>query len=111
MHKDKRAEKITGTGGKDKTAVLGILERGGKVVTKVIQNTNKKTLQKEIREKVVVGSAIFTDSLKSYEGLSDFQHEVIDHAIAYVDGECHTNGLEKLLVVTQARYQRHLCIS
>ena len=33
MHKDKRAEKITGTGGKDKTAVMGILERGGKVRT------------------------------------------------------------------------------
>ncbi len=27
MHKDKRALKITGTGGKDKTAVMGILER------------------------------------------------------------------------------------
>jgi transposase-like protein len=28
MHKDVRARKITGTGGKDKTAVMGILERG-----------------------------------------------------------------------------------
>jgi hypothetical protein len=32
--------------------------------------------------------------LKSYEGLDDFQHEVIDHALAYVEGEVHTNGLE-----------------
>ena len=39
-------------------------------------------------------SAIFTDSLKSYEGLIEFQHEVIDHAVAYVNGEVHTNGLE-----------------
>ncbi len=30
MHKDQRAKKITGTGGKNKTAVLGIMERGGK---------------------------------------------------------------------------------
>ena len=29
MHKAKRAAKITGTGGKDKTAVLGILVSGG----------------------------------------------------------------------------------
>src|SRR3979411_2523829 len=36
MHAGKRARKITGTGGKDKTAVLGILKRGGKVVTKVV---------------------------------------------------------------------------
>ena len=42
MHKGKRAAKITGTDGKDKTAVLGILERGGKVVTKVVENTKKR---------------------------------------------------------------------
>ncbi len=94
MHKTKRAVKITGTGGKDKTAVFGILERGGKVFTKVLNNTKKKTLHKEVREHVLVGSALFTDALKSYEGLNEFQHEVIDHAISYVEGEVHTNGME-----------------
>jgi transposase-like protein len=94
MHKSKRAEKITGTGGKDKTAVMGILERGGKVVTKVVPNRKKKALQSEIREHVLAGSALFTDALKSYEGLNEFQHEVVDHAIEYVRGEVHTNGLE-----------------
>ena len=44
MHSAKRAVKITGSGGKDKTAVTGILERGGKVRTKVVDNTKKKTL-------------------------------------------------------------------
>ena len=94
MHHAKRARVITGTGGKDKTAVMGILERGGKVRTKVVDNTKKKTLQSEIREHVLAGSAIFTDALKSYEGLSEFQHEVVDHAVEYVNGECHTNGCE-----------------
>src|ERR1700687_5069128 len=74
MHAGKRARKITGTGGKDKTAVMGILERGGKVRTKVVDNTKKKTLQAEIREHVLAGSALFTDSLKSYEGLTEVQH-------------------------------------
>ena len=32
MHIQSRARNITGTGGKDKTAVIGILERGGKAV-------------------------------------------------------------------------------
>jgi transposase-like protein len=94
MHKSRRAAKITGTGGKDKTAVMGILERGGKVRTKVVDNTKKKTLQSEIREHVLAGSALFTDALKSYEGLDEFQHEVVDHAVEYVRGEVHTNGLE-----------------
>ena len=34
MHVSKRERRITGTGGKDKVAVLGLLERGGKVRTK-----------------------------------------------------------------------------
>jgi transposase-like protein len=99
MHSEKRARKISGTGGKDKTAVMGILERGSKatgsrVRTKVVDNTKKKTLQSEVREHVLAGSALFTDSLKSYEGMAEFQHEVVDHAVEYVRGEVHTNGLE-----------------
>jgi transposase-like protein len=94
MHAAKRARKITGTGGKDKAAVMGILERGGKVRATVVPNRKKKALQSEIREHVLAGSVIFTDALKSYDGLDEFQHEVIDHAVSYVDGEVHTNGLE-----------------
>ena len=98
MHADKRA-RLTGTGGKDKVAVLGILERGnktvgGKIRTKVVGNTRKSTLQAEVREHVLAGSALFTDSLRSYEGLNEFQHEVVDHAVEYAHGEVHTNGLE-----------------
>ncbi len=98
MHKDVRARKITGTGGKDKTPVMGILERGSKgesrVRVKVVSTTKKKALQSEVRQHVLAGSAIFTDALKSYEGLNEFQHEVVDHAVEYVRGEVHTNGLE-----------------
>ena len=95
MHKSVKARKITGTGGKDKTAVMGILERGGRVVTKVVDNTKKKTLHAEINDHVLAGSAVFTDALKSYDGLTTFQHEVVDHAVEYVrDQVVHTNGLE-----------------
>jgi hypothetical protein len=38
--------------------------------------------------------ALFTDLLKSYEGLSEFEHQVIDHAVQYVNGKIHTNGME-----------------
>jgi len=96
MHKDVKARKITGTGGKDKTAVMGILERGGKIVTKVVPNRKKKALQSEIREYVLAGSALFTDSLKSYDGLNEFQHEVVDHAIEYVRGEWAHERLREL---------------
>jgi transposase-like protein len=99
MHASVRARKITGTGGKDKTAVMGILERGknGKhstVRTSVIPNRKKSALQAEVREHVQAGSALYTDALKSYEGLTEFEHQVVDHAVEYVNGNVHTNGLE-----------------
>jgi transposase-like protein len=99
MHKDVRARKITGTGGKDKTAVMGILERGkdGKhstVRTTVIPNRKKKALHAEVRKHVEAGSALYSDALESYRGLDEFQHGVVDHAVQYVDGKIHTNGLE-----------------
>lgn len=95
MHADKRAEKITGTGGADKAIVIGVLERGGQIRTKVIPNTKKKTVQAEVRDNVEVGSTVHTDALPSYTGLApDYVHEAVDHAVEYVRGNCHTNGLE-----------------
>ncbi len=95
MHIGKRERRITGTGGKDKTAVMGILERGGKVRTSVVPNRKKKAIQTEVRKHVEAGSALYTDALLSYEGLAgEYAHEVIDHAVKYVDGQVHTNGME-----------------
>jgi transposase-like protein len=95
MHLDKRQRRITGTGGKDKTAVMGILQRGGKVRAMVVPNRKKHVLQAEVKKHVEAGTALYTDALLSYDGLaSDYAHQVIDHAMKYVDGKVHTNGLE-----------------
>jgi len=95
MHVSQRRRRITGTGGKDKTAVMGIVERGGKVRTVVVPNRKRKALQAEIRKHVEAGSALYTDALLSYKGLeADYVHQVVDHAVSYVDGAVHTNTLE-----------------
>ena len=91
MHKSERVRRITGTGGKDKTAVMGILERGkdgepSKVRTTVVPNRKKGALQAEVRQHVEAGAALYTDALKSYEGLTEFEHQVVDHALEYVKG-------------------------
>ncbi len=44
MHKDVRARKITGTGGKDKAIVAGVLQRGGEIRAAVVSNTSRATL-------------------------------------------------------------------
>jgi transposase-like protein len=95
MHKQIRARKIKGTGGRDKTLVVGFLERGGKVRTSMPKNRRKTTLHEEVKKNVGVGSILFTDALPSYNDLEeDYAHKVIDHAVAYVDGAVHTNGME-----------------
>jgi len=95
MHIAKRQRRITGTGGKDKTAVMGILERGGHIRTIVVPNRKRAALQTEVRKHVEAGSALYTDALPSYSGLAqEYAHAVVDHAVAYVDGRVHTNGLE-----------------
>lgn len=95
MHIAQRKRRITGTGGKDKTAVMGILERGGKVRTVVVDNRKKKTLHREVLKHVEAGAALYSDDLRSYDGLEGrYAHQVIDHAVKYVDGRVHTNGLE-----------------
>lgn len=95
MHIDKRERRITGTGGKDKTVVVGILERGGKVRTSVVTSRKKRSLQEQVRQHVAAGTALYTDALHSYDGLAqEYAHRVIDHAEKYVDGKVHTNSLE-----------------
>jgi len=97
MHKDVHARRITGMGRNtdDKIMVMGILERGGKVRTKIIADRKQKTLHCAVKENVESGSELFTDTFGAYKGLeSEFAHQIVDHALRYVDGRVHTNGLE-----------------
>jgi len=95
MHKHIRKQKITGTGAKDKTAVIGMYERGGRLRTEVIPDTQKATVQPRVRAAVEAGSSLYTDSMSGYGGLEqDYDHRVVDHAVQYVDGQVHVNGLE-----------------
>jgi transposase-like protein len=95
MHKSKREQKIQGRGASGKVAVMGLLERHGKVRTKIVPDTASRTLQVEVRENVETGSEVHTDALRSYRGLDpEYVHNVVDHAERYVDGNIHTNGLE-----------------
>jgi transposase-like protein len=96
MHADKRARRITAHGpNRDKTIVLGVLERGKKVHTAVVPDTKRRTLQGIVRERTEPGTDLMSDASPSYVGLQkDYEHQVIDHAVAYVHGNVHTNGLE-----------------
>jgi transposase-like protein len=95
MHKARRERVITGRGPQGKEVVFGMVERGGKVIAGHVDSRKKKDLQPLIRERIEAGAAIFSDELKSYDGLEiDYKHAVINHAVEYVNGNVHTNTME-----------------
>jgi transposase-like protein len=96
MHKHKRAEKIgTKTGFVGKVAVMGLLDRNTSTIkVKVIAGRRKQIIHDAVREDVAAGSELMTDDLGSYRGLDEYIHKVVDHAVKYVEGNIHTNGLE-----------------
>lgn len=100
MHASKKKEKIKGSGTSGKTIVLGALERGArkgesKVRAKVIKNTDRQTLKREIEEEVKIGSILYTDAHSGYDALNaEYIRLVVDHAQKYVDGKIYTNGIE-----------------
>ncbi|MBL7753308.1 MAG: IS1595 family transposase [Chitinophagaceae bacterium] len=80
-HKDKKVEFSQGRSAADKTPVVGILERGGKVKTFVVNDTEKNTLHKLANENIEKNSVVVTDSYTSYNGLSkNFTHVKVKHA-------------------------------
>lgn len=95
MHKSEKAKYGGQRGTAYKTPVLGMIERDGKVVAKVVVNTKRRTIQSEVRSHVRPGSNVYSDSHASYTGLEgDYDHQTIDHAVAYVDGKISTNQIE-----------------
>lgn len=96
MHASKKKEKIKGRGGVGKAVVIGLLERGGRVRTKVVTSASQSTLHEHIKEHVEPGSELFTDQHSGYQGISpDYIHEAVNHAVGeYVRGHVWTNGME-----------------
>ena len=92
-------EKGRGMPGKDskKTAVLGMIQRDGRVTTKVVPNARRATLLPVIRANVEPGSEVNTDQLHAYKALEaeGYDHESVNHSQEeWVRGDVHTNTIE-----------------
>lgn len=95
-HSDKKTEGGQGRGGDDKTAVVGTLQRDGKVKAQKVKDVSRKTLHGVVKQNVKEGSTLMTDEWRSYNGLCLlYGHQIVSHAMGeYVNGACHTNTLE-----------------
>jgi transposase len=87
-------------GDKKKTAVVGIVQRRGMAITKVVKSVDAKSLVGFIRKHVTPGSTVYTDELNSYNTVGKgkrYRHRRIKHSDrVYVKGDIHTNSVEGL---------------
>jgi transposase len=83
-------------GADDKKVVLGMVERGGDVVTRHIDDRSADSVTPEVLAYVKKGSRLMTDEAKAFTALSgDYDMETINHKRKeYVRGDCHTNTME-----------------
>lgn len=94
---------------KDKTPVLGLLQRNGYLRAFVVPDTKAKTLQPIIRRNVEKGSVFISDEWLGYRHLhSDYDHHVVDHGKKqYVDfdnPEIHSNTIEGFWSIMERSY-------
>jgi transposase len=71
-----------GRGAPGKTPVIGVLERGGKVIAKAVPTVNMTTILPHIRDHVAEGSVVLTDELHTYKAMpkAKYKHYVVKHS-------------------------------
>ena len=95
-HFNKKVENSQGRSTKDKVAVLGMIERKGKVNAKTVDNVQADTLTKEIIKCVRDSANLYTDEFLGYNRIGQFYlHAIVRHKLSqYVDGLAFTNNIE-----------------
>lgn len=99
IHKGKR-----GRGAEGKTAIIGIAQRQGKVITKVVADTKRSTVMPFIARNVAQKAIVYTDEYPVYDTVDSlgFKHETVNHGNeVYANGRAHTNTIESFWSLTK----------
>lgn len=95
-HANKKTKNDEGATISNKTSVIGLRERDGNIIAKVVEDRTKETLLPVIYENVEPGSILMTDEYPGYNDLSNyFEHYTVNHsAKEWVNEMAHINGME-----------------
>lgn len=95
-HSNKKARNEEGRTISTKACVIGMRERGGNVVAKVVFDRTKESLLPVIYDNLKHDAVVMTDEYSAYNDLARyFQHHTVNHtAKEFVNGMAHTNGIE-----------------
>lgn len=86
-----------GRGAEGKTAVIGIAQRKGKVISQVVTDTKRSTVMPLITKNVAKKAMVYTDEYPVYDCIDKlgFEHETVNHGNGvYVNGNASTNTIE-----------------
>ncbi len=95
-HKNKRVEGTQGRSTKTKVAVVGMVERNGKVRARSVAKVNGDILLPMLKSNIATSTTVYTDEFRGYAKVKyAFNHLKVDHAKGkYVINEAHTNTIE-----------------
>lgn len=95
-HRDKKVKHSQGRSFDDKTPVIGMVQRGGLLVAKVIKSTKGEYLTPVITQYASKDAVLYTDEWQGYNGIKSlYEHDFIDHSVKqYGKGEVYTNTIE-----------------
>lgn len=98
-HKNKKVPMCQGRSYKDKTPVLGLLQRGGRLAAFVIPDTKVKSIQPILRRVLEHSAWLMSDEWLAYRGMHKHcKHSIIDHSrkeyVNFDDSMIHTNSIE-----------------
>lgn len=116
-----KGQRGRGTLDKEKPPILGMIQRGGEVVIRMLANVQQPTIQPLIRQTIQPGTLIFTDDYAIYDQLEawGYAHKTVNHAQAEYardeDGddfcEVHVNTLEGFWSLLRSWLRPHRGIS
>ena len=86
-----------GWGAENKTCLLGMIERGGKVKVTTVESRKRSVIMPIIKETIEQGSVINTDEYKVYKILENegYSHKTVIHSrYQWSRGDAYTNSME-----------------
>lgn len=79
-HRNKRTKHTQGRNTLTKTPIVGLLQRGGEMKAKVVDNVKMRTLESMIVEHVKIGTQLYTDEFLSYSKIGQlYPHDSVSH--------------------------------
>jgi len=110
-----------GTLAKEKPPIFGMIQRGGNVVMRMLENVQQKTIQPIIESVIAPGTMVYTDEYDIYFRLKDwgYAHETVCHSKGEYardddgDGfhEIHVNTMEGVWSLLRSWLRPHRGIS